>query len=139
MRRRATFRRSMRLLLPPACRSRGSPTSSPAAISSCSGPGRVVACAGLEVYGQSGLLRSVAVVSELRGEGLGKVLVGNLLERAHELRLDVVYLLTTTAADYFRRLGFRPVERGDLPEAFAHSPEFARICPASATTLFLRL
>jgi amino-acid N-acetyltransferase len=58
--------------------------------------GALVACAGLEVYGGSGLLRSVAVLPELRREGLGRVLVSELLDRARELRLDAVYLLTTT-------------------------------------------
>ena len=101
--------------------------------------GRVVACARLEVYGRSGLLRSVAALPELRREGLGRVLVRDRLDRAREMRLDGVYPLTTTAADYFPRLGFRPVERSAVPEALGRSHEFASVCPASATALVFPL
>jgi amino-acid N-acetyltransferase len=101
--------------------------------------GAVVACAGLEVYGTCGLLRSVAVQPELRREGLGRALVAKLLDRARELRLEAVYLLTTTATDYFPRLGFRPVARAAVPEALARAPELANICPSSATVFVFPL
>lgn len=96
---------------------------------------QVVACAGLEIHGSSGLLRSVATAREARGLGVGRDLVAERVEAARRAHLDAVYLLTTTAADYFARLGFIPADRAAVPSALAASSEFARICPASASCL----
>lgn len=96
---------------------------------------RVVAAAGLEQYGAAGLLRSVVVHDSVRGQGVGRALVEERLERARKLELTRVYLLTTTAAAYFRALGFTPAERGDAPAELQASAEFAGVCPASAACL----
>jgi amino-acid N-acetyltransferase len=71
--------------------------------------GRVVGVAGLEVHGEDGLLRSVAVDAEYRGQGLAGGLVEAVLERARRLELRALYLLTTTARDYFAERGFADV------------------------------
>src|SRR5579871_3462203 len=42
----------------------------------------LLGCAALERYGRDGLLRSVAVAMEARGQGLGQALVQEALERA---------------------------------------------------------
>lgn len=97
--------------------------------------GVLAGVAGLEAYGGAGLLRSVAVTPSLRGAGLGRRLVEERLEAAHQRGLSHVYLLTATAPDYFRRLGFREVPRASAPEALRRSPEFASICPGSAICL----
>lgn len=96
---------------------------------------RIVGSAGLECYGGTGLLRSVAVRPSERARGLGHHLVANRLHAAEEQGLASVYLLTTSAADYFRRLGFHDTSRAEAPACLSKSPEFARICPASATCL----
>src|SRR5207247_10709138 len=44
--------------------------------------GRIVASAGLELYGSAVFLRSVAVAGEFRDRGLGEAMVGELLHRA---------------------------------------------------------
>jgi protein-tyrosine-phosphatase/N-acetylglutamate synthase-like GNAT family acetyltransferase len=97
------------------------------------GHGGVIATAGLERHGDAGLLRSVAVAPVWRGAGLGRRLAEERLAAA--AGLSAVYLLTTTAADFFRGLGFVDVERAALPAAVAAAPEVASICPASATCL----
>src|SRR5512141_2396903 len=56
--------------------------------------GRVVAVAGLEVHGEDGLLRSVAVDPDYRGQGLAAALVAAVIDRATLLKLRSVYLLT---------------------------------------------
>ena len=71
----------------------------------------LLAVAGLEPYRAAGLLRSVAVSPKARGAGLGKALVEALLRKAHDHGLRQSFLLTTTAADYFRRLGFIDTNR----------------------------
>lgn len=95
----------------------------------------VVAVAGLEVHGAHGLLRSVAVARECRGAGLGKRLVEDRLGAAEARGLAAVYLLTTTAAAYFRGLGFVEVARASAPVSLQSSSEFSTVCPASAACL----
>jgi N-acetylglutamate synthase-like GNAT family acetyltransferase len=95
----------------------------------------IIATAGLEVHDRVGLLRSLAVVPTQRGAGLGRLVVEDRLRAAREQHLDAVYLLTTTAADYFRRLGFEDTSRSAVPNALRSASEFATICPASALCL----
>ncbi|WP_437717056.1 hypothetical protein WMF45_11955 [Sorangium sp. So ce448] len=59
--------------------------------------------------------------------------VANRIDAAPAKALEAVYLLTTTAADYFRGLGFASASREAVPAELAASPEFAGACPASAT------
>ena len=99
----------------------------------------LVACGGLEYYGNAALLRSVAVESSHRGRGLGQSLVTGLLAAAANRRIDSVVLLTTTAEDFFPRIGFRVVPRSSLPEAVMASAEFKGACPDSATAMVRRL
>jgi amino-acid N-acetyltransferase len=94
---------------------------------------RLVGVAGLERYGTSGLLRSVAVDPSQRGSGLGIALTADRLVAARHL--DAVYLLTTTAADFYRRFGFVAFPRAEVPAAIAGSPELSTICPSSAACL----
>lgn len=95
----------------------------------------IVGVAGLEVYGTYGLLRSVAVDAECRDQGLGRQLVERQLWAAGRMGLHRVYLLTTTAGDYFRELGFAVVPRESAPPVIQASKEFAGVCPASALLL----
>jgi N-acetylglutamate synthase-like GNAT family acetyltransferase len=50
---------------------------------------------GLERYGATVLLRSVGVLPLVRGQGLGQTLVRQVLERASQLGIRQVVLLTT--------------------------------------------
>lgn len=99
----------------------------------------VVGVAGLERHGRSGLLRSLAVHPAHRRSGLGARLVQDRLEQARAKGLEAVYLLTTTAPDYFRRLGFEEELRAAAPAELQDSSEFASICPASAVCLVKKL
>jgi amino-acid N-acetyltransferase len=95
----------------------------------------LIGAAGLEVHGRVALLRSVAVARAHRRAGLARRLVDDRLRYARACGVDAVYLLTTTAADWFRSLGFCDTARGEAPATLQRSAEFARICPASATCL----
>jgi N-acetylglutamate synthase-like GNAT family acetyltransferase len=101
--------------------------------------GPVIAVAGLERYGRVGLLRSVAVMADGTGKGLGAALVRALLDRARENGVGEVYLLTTTAADWFPRFGFTGVRREALPEVLNASEELRGACPSSAVAMWLAL
>ncbi len=93
---------------------------------------RLVAVAGLEVHGPAGLLRSLAVVPRHRGAGLGRRLVAHAEARASDLGVRILYLLTTTAAGFFLRQGYRPADRDRAPEAIRATVQFSGLCPASA-------
>lgn len=99
----------------------------------------IVGCAGVEHYDVAGLLRSVAVASTARGSGLGGRLVHDCIARAREQGLASLWLLTTTAPAFFRRIGFATVDRAEAPAALHASEEFAHVCPASAVCMLLRL
>lgn len=97
--------------------------------------GAVVGVAALESYGTTGLLRSVAVAPTERSRGTGIALVADRLATARAHGLEGVYLLTTTAASFFRRFGFTDADRASAPAALRASPEFAALCPSSATCM----
>ena len=96
------------------------------------GPEGVVACGALELYGESALLRSLAVAPARRGEGLGQRLVHALLSQARERGVRRVTLLTETAGAFFPRFGFRPIPRQEVDPAVQASLEFSHLCPESA-------
>lgn len=97
--------------------------------------GDVVGAAGIERYGRYGLLRSVVTDPRRRGCGIGEALVRNRLAWAGTEGLEGVFLLTTTAARYFPRLGFARVDREALPLEIRESKEFASLCPDSAVAM----
>ena len=101
--------------------------------------GRIVGCAAIERYGTAGLLRSVAVAAERRGEGLGQTLTRAALDLARGQRLKTVYLLTETAAEFFPKFGFRPVARDAVDPAVRQSIEFTELCPSTAIAMKLDL
>ncbi|HSE27848.1 MAG TPA: arsenic resistance N-acetyltransferase ArsN2 [Gemmatimonadales bacterium] len=111
----------------------------PAAYVVLEGEGGPLGLAGLERYGAAGLLRSVAVAAGCRGTGAGAALVADRLARARADGLSAVYLLTTTAADWFPRFGFRGITRAELPAELGAAPEVAGGCPASAAVMRLAL
>jgi amino-acid N-acetyltransferase len=58
-----------------------------------------------------------------------------LLLRARTTGLKKVYLLTTDAQAFFRKLGFAEVPRESAPEAIRRTAQFRTLCPASATLM----
>ena len=99
----------------------------------------LVGCAGLEVYGELGLLRSVAVEPSLRTVGLGTKLVASVATLARARGLRELFLLTTTAPRFFERRGFTSVPRSSVPSEIAGSWEFRVGCPQTALAMHLAL
>src|SRR5437660_7671197 len=99
----------------------------------------LIGSAGLELYGDTALLRSVVVASTERGQNLGQALVQQVLAYAASLGVCQVVLLTTTAADFFLRFGFQSISRSEVPLAAQASMEFQEACPAYATSMSLTL
>jgi arsenite methyltransferase len=99
--------------------------------------GVLIGAAGLEVYGGYGLLRSVAVAESARGRGVGDALVRDRIEWARARGLRAVYLLTTTAREYFAARGFTQVERDIVPSSIQRSSEFSELCSSTAIVMTL--
>lgn len=98
----------------------------------------LIACAGLERYGNLSLLRSVAVAPDIQHTGIGSSLVAALLEDAAKSGIEEVVLLTTTARDFFaRRFGFVEANRADFNERLTSSPEW--LLPRCSSAVFMRL
>src|SRR5947209_9899472 len=91
--------------------------------------------AGLEQYDSVALLRSAVVAPARRGSGVGRQLVEHLLERAEEAGITELYLLTTTAENYFPRFGFMPTTRAAVPQELKSSAEFRGACPDTAIVM----
>ena len=96
---------------------------------------RLAGVVGLELYGSVGLLRSLAVADSSRGRGLGQALVAHAEKVAARSGVRTLYLLTTTAADFFSRLGYARAPRESAPAAIAATTQFTGVCPASAAFL----
>src|ERR1700704_7039744 len=67
---------------------------------------KVVGVAGLEKYNNYGLLRSLIVNKDYRNEKIGGKLVQQIEEKAKDLGVDCIYLLTEKAPDYFTKKGY---------------------------------
>jgi|APFre7841882724_1041349.scaffolds.fasta_scaffold25242_3 amino-acid N-acetyltransferase len=96
---------------------------------------RLTGIVGIELYGSVGLLRSLAVAESSRGRGLGQALVARAEKVAARSGVRTLYLLTTTATDFFSRLGYAPAPRDLAPASIAATTQFTDICPASAAFL----
>lgn len=90
---------------------------------------------GLELAGADALLRSVVTAPARRGTGQGAALVAALSAEAARQGVRRLWLLTTTASVFFKRIGFVAADRDRAPDAIRATGEFRDICPASATCL----
>lgn len=97
----------------------------------------LLGCAGLEIHGQAGLLRSVVVTATERNQGIGSRLVQSILAHAREKRLSSVFLLTESATTYFPRFGFKQVSRAEIPASLHASKELRGACPATVLVMML--
>ena len=98
---------------------------------------KIVGVGGAEAYQFAALIRSVAVLPEYRSHGIGRKLVRQLLDRLASRGLREFYLLTTTAEEYFRKRGFKPIDRDEVHPQLLSSREFQDACPDSAVCMRL--
>ena len=101
--------------------------------------GRVIGAVGLERFGSVALLRSAVVSEGRRGGGVGRQLVEHLLDYAESDGIEELFLLTTTAEDYFPRFGFTRTTRSAVPPAVKASAEFQGACPDTALVMTRRI
>ncbi len=89
--------------------------------------------------GDPALLRSVVVRRESRARGLGRDLVAKCEGLARRQGVDALYLLTETAAEFFRSIGYREIDRGTAPDQIKATSQFSSLCPDSAILMFKSL
>lgn len=99
----------------------------------------LVGVVGLELYGRVALLRSLAVRPSHRSRGIGARLTERIERYGQENGVDELYLLTTTASEYFGQHSYETTEREELPTAIQQTEEAAQLCPASATCMRKKL
>ncbi len=77
--------------------------------------GRLAGCAALHFYSPTvGEVRSLAVAPDSQGSGAGRNLMRALEEEARAFGLAAVFAFTYIP-DFFSRLGFSEIDRGELP------------------------
>ncbi|HYD96011.1 MAG TPA: arsenic resistance N-acetyltransferase ArsN2 [Noviherbaspirillum sp.] len=96
---------------------------------------RVAGSVGLEVHGENALLRSLAVETMMRGDGLGTRLLELIEEHAREHGVQRLFLLTTSAESFFMHHGYERSERAAVPESIRRTAQFDGICPSTAACL----
>ncbi len=96
---------------------------------------RVIGTAGLEIFEDCALLRSVSVVKEEQGKGYGNFLNSAIENYAAESGIGCLYLLTTTAKDFFDKQGYCVINRQDAPASVQQTAEFTSLCPSSAVIM----
>lgn len=99
----------------------------------------LIASVGIEQYNNVGLLRSLAVKSDMRNRGLGKLLFNKILDFCLHSGVKTLYLLTTTAIEYFGKLGWNVIHRDLVPYPVLQSKEFSSLCPSNAVCMQLNV
>lgn len=92
-------------------------------------------CAGIEIYEDVGLLRSIAVHPSFQGHGLGRKLVETIQRFSIEKGLNDIYLLTETAEEFFSKQNYVVIPRNEADEKVKQSIEFISLCPVTATCM----
>lgn len=100
---------------------------------------KLIGTAGLEIFEDCALLRSVSVAKAEQGKGYGKMINEAIEKYAKESGIECMYLLTTTAKIFFDRQGYCVIERDAAPVPVKQTAEFSSLCPASAVVMKKRI
>lgn len=94
--------------------------------------GQIIGVGAIEPRGDVGLLRSIAVNEQARGRGIAGRIVNELETEARRTGLKALYLLTTTARDFFLHRGYASLPRDQAPPEIRSTRQFGALCPASS-------
>ncbi|SHM74561.1 amino-acid N-acetyltransferase [Caldanaerovirga acetigignens] len=90
-----------------------------------------IATGGLEIYGDIAILRSLAVLPEFQGRGIGDGLVRALINFAERRGVKKIFLYTRSAKPFFEKIGFIVAEPKDLYEKNIKSSQMERCANSS--------
>jgi len=105
----------------------------------CLNHGEVIGTGGLEFFEDCALLRSISVRKDMQKRGLGGFIAGELEKLARQKGINDLYLLTTTAKDFFMKEGYETIDRGDVPFEIKNTRQFSSLCPSTATVMKKKL
>ena len=100
---------------------------------------QLVGMSGIERFGLAGLLRSVVIKEPFRNNNLGMELVLKTIQEAKKMKIHRLYLLTTTAERFFKKIGFTNADRSKAPKSIQTTNEFSNLCPESANFMVLNI
>lgn len=98
-----------------------------------------VGTAGLDIFEDCALLRSISVTAEVRGKGYGKILNEQVEKFAKDSGINCMYLITHTAKDFFERQDYCIIDRTAAPDAIKQTEQFTGLCPSSAVVMKKRI
>ena len=77
----------------------------------------IQACGGLEIYGDTGVLRSFVVEPRVQGSGIGRELADRQIVAAAQAGIEELYLFTGSARPFWEKFGFNetPLAAWPLP------------------------
>jgi amino-acid N-acetyltransferase len=97
--------------------------------------GEIIGIGGFEKYDEMALIRSVAVVNEFQGKGYGSKLISGIESEAKKAGIKTLFLLTTTAKEYFEKKGYNVISQQEVPDIIQSTTEFVSLCPVSAVCM----
>jgi amino-acid N-acetyltransferase len=101
--------------------------------------GTLTGTIGMELYGNTALLRSLAIQKDYRNKGHGKELYSALISKAKKKNVNNIYLLTETAEEFFSKRGFQKIARESVPLAIKQTHEYSALCPEGAVCMIKKL
>ena len=101
----------------------------------CLDRGDLVGTGGLELFKDCALLRSISIRKDLQKKGLGKFIVRELEQVARRIGINSLYLLTTTAENFFSHGGYNKIDREEVPAEIKNTSQFSSVCPSSAVVM----
>jgi amino-acid N-acetyltransferase len=96
---------------------------------------QTIGAVGLETWSSRGLLRSLVVEKNSRGNGVGRKLVFHTIKEAKKRNLKELYLLTQAVKNYYIKLGFELIEREKVQGPVLNSAEFRGACLENADVM----
>ena len=101
--------------------------------------GNIIGTIGTELYGDTALLRSLAVDKDYQNKGYGKELYNALILKIKKMNVNNIYLLTETAEGFFSKLGFQKTDRELVPHSIRHTYEYSTLCQEDAVCMIKNL
>jgi len=101
--------------------------------------GTLTGAIGMELHGNTALLRSLAIQKDDRNKGYGKELYYALISKAKKMNVTNIFLLTETAEGFFGKEGFQKIAREQVPLSIKQTHEYSTLCPEGAVCMVKEL
>jgi amino-acid N-acetyltransferase len=95
----------------------------------------VIATVAVEYDYNDALLRSLSVSEDKRSSGIGAELVDFIEDYVSKQGVRTIYILTTTAANFFSRRGYTLIDRSNVPQFIKDTKEYSVICASSSNLM----